>query len=144
MSCNVYFFNQSEWFIVSMSQTTFGVWVANGRVVRLPQDASDETLGKGVLDLLASSQTGVAHPTDGKAFRQQYKDSLGVKNVNKFERGSLLLAVQQAADSFTITPYRTEKQGHMELPDKLGLDASDPAQLGAGIRECLGRCKMAV
>src|SRR5262245_16621451 len=115
------FLTADAWLVVSMSQTTYGVWVANFHVIRLPADRTDENLGNAVLDMLAQSQQRVPHPKDWTDFNRRYLDSLGVKNLNTFETESKLIAVESDGNHLTLTPnrHRGRQQGYEPLKSKV-------------------------
>ena len=130
------FLTADAWLVVSMSQTTYGVWVANFHVIRLPADGADENLGDAVLEMLAQSQQRVPHPKDWINFNRRYLDSLGVKNLNKFEAESKLIAVESDGSRLTLTPnrHRGRQQGYEPLKSKVSVADMNAAAVGRAIR----------
>ncbi len=130
------FLGADAWVIVGMSQTTYGVWVANFNVQRLPADCTDEALGDAVLRMLAQSQTRAPHPKDWTDFNRRYLDSLGVKSLSKFEAESKLISVESDGARLTLTPnrHRGRQQGHEPLKLKSVVTDLTAAPVGRAVR----------
>lgn len=130
------FLTADAWLVVSMSQTTYGVWAANFRVIRLPADCTDENLGDAVLEMLAQSQQRMPHPTDWADFNRRYLDSLGVKNLNTFESASKLISVESDGSRLTLTPnrHRGRQQGYEPLKTKTSVTDLTATVVGQSVR----------
>lgn len=130
------FVTADGWLVVSMSQTTYGVWAANFGVIRLPSACTDEQLGDAVLEMLAQSQTRMPHPSDWSEFNRRYLDSLGVKNLNKFEADSKLISVESDGSRLTLTPnrHRGRQHGYEPLKSKIVVTDVNAAAVGRAVR----------
>ena len=130
------FLTADAWVVVGMSQTTYGVWIANFQVRRLAMGCDDDELGNAVLETLAQSQQRVPHPKDWTDFNRRYLDSLGVKNLNTFEAESKLIAVESDGNRLTLTPnrHRGRQQGYEPLKSKVIVTDMAAAAVGRAIR----------
>src|SRR5262245_54150756 len=135
------FLTAEVWLIVSMSQTTYCRSSATFHVIRLPTDRTDHNLGDAVLEMLAQSQARMPHPKDWTDFNRRYLDSLGVKNLNKFEAESKLIAVESDGDRLTLTPnrHRGRQQGHEPLKSKVIVTDMTAAAVGCAVRALPGQ-----
>jgi hypothetical protein len=130
------FLTADAWVVVGMSQTTYGVWIANFQVRRLALDSRDDELGNAVLEILAQSQQRVPHPKDWTDFNRRNLDSLGVKNLNKFESESKLIAVESDGSRLALTPnrHRGRQQGYEPLKSKICVTELTGMAVGQGVR----------
>lgn len=140
---NIYLWQDREWVITSMSQTTFGVWIANSAVQRRPKECADTDLGEAILGSLNESQTGVPHPTDWKALRLSYVKNLGIKSVDKFELKCRLVGVLRRGALITLTPNKNggARSGFTPLTPSIRVESPNPDALGKSVRACVERCE---
>jgi hypothetical protein len=129
--------------IVSWSKTEAGFWIPNDFVHVLASGCDDATLGTVVLEALDKSAEGVQTPPPNDLRFSQLLNALGVRSRSEYYRRLKLVEVARG-DSIVLTPMdnRGIREGFVPLESTRArelelLSESEPARLGASIRETL-------
>lgn len=125
--------------VSSESRTTDGVWITAEPCIRLPTDCSSAELGKAALAALATSKTGVAHPTDWKGVVQPLLMATGVKSWSALAKIALCVAIEASTDGMVLVPTHNlgGREGYepkTELAVRVNRTAS-AATLGTALRD---------
>lgn len=130
------------------SQTTHGVWITAAPQCKLAVDASPETLGRAVTNMLKGSERGVSHPAQddwGKAFTPML-ELAGVKSWAAFARHALNVSIRTDSDteSLIIEPWENAgtKMGFIPISDvsvSVRMDAP-PEEIGEAIKKAMQLC----
>jgi hypothetical protein len=148
--CAVYLL-AGDYIIISTSETSAGVGIAQAPVVRIGGSSTSAALGEAVLDALQRSQTGVPHPSDWAALDREMKTALNAVKVSSFmrlHRQASSVDVDADDEVVTLTPmrnggYKGPDRGFSGLPFKarrLRRGAST-AEVGAAIVDAFQLCE---
>jgi hypothetical protein len=137
------YLTESEWVLTSMSQTTAGVWIANGVIHRLAAACADLELGSALLESLEASVIGAPHPANLSAHQREFRAKLGVLSFERFVDQSRMLAVHGVHETILLTPHRNRghRLGFEPLANKLTVPAAAALALGRAVRQCADRCE---
>jgi hypothetical protein len=133
--------------VCPLSTTDTGLLVASDPHFVIPSDASQEALGKFVIDALAVAGKTIPHPTDWKALSTIRLQAAGVKSEVVFQRRARLVTVEADNESLAIEPShnggtkgdtkgfygKSENRFHIPRP-------APPNELGAWIHAAFLQC----
>jgi hypothetical protein len=130
------------WYLNSDSQSN-GALIAGPSFLKLPLDATCESLGNGIKTVINASLADVPFPTDwGPVFRPAL-DLAGVKSWSEFARNAQCVGVKGTESAIVILPWRKDRGSFFPLPDlefQLSANAS-PEEVGKAVQRGIELCK---
>jgi len=96
--------------ITPLSMTTAGVWIASSPAVSVAEDKVRSVLGVAVLDALAASQHGVAHPSqaDWEKVAEPVLKLANAKSWNAFAMGAKCVGIELSTNRVSFVPRKNE------------------------------------
>lgn len=133
---------RGQFYACAMSRTVEWLWIAGPPFLEAAGDATDEELGRLVLDALEGSRQDVAHPpvADLERVLDPLVELAGVKSYRTFEKGARLVEALEQGGVVTLTPTRNAgRDGFLPLEGSaVTVDSSDDAgAVGSGLRATL-------
>ncbi len=134
------------WYFHADSTTTVGVGIGTPPNIKLRNDASDEALGRAVLEALAGSKEGVPHPTpkEGEKLFKPMLDLAGVKTWAAFAKNASSVDIRVDDQGLNIEPWKNEgaKMGFVPIP---GVSvrtplASSASEIGVALKKAIALC----
>lgn len=126
-------------------QATSGIHLGGEPVTVLESHVADEELGRGLLQALSASKTGVPLPADWSQVVRHEQLAAGVRSWASFVRGTSYCSAERDDSRIHLLPSRNagSREGFIHLPAvALSLErGTSPAQLGVAIRAALMRCE---
>jgi len=93
-----------KYFVATSSQTRDGFWMADGSVAVIGKgDAAG--LNRAVRFALQRSKGGIQAPKDWSAWKNPVLEAAGYKRFSAFEKGALLVGIDEKADRISFMPY---------------------------------------
>jgi hypothetical protein len=135
----------SKVLVFPSNKATTGLHIDGVPVFVLPSAASDEELGKAVVEALGKSKSGLPHPDPNDRTLPPVCEAVGVKSWSSFARGALYCSLRAASGKLSIDPTRREGSSFFFMPDPdlavvIPFPAA-PSDLGSAVRLALSRCK---
>lgn len=136
--------------VLAESLSVDGAWIFNGFAERIAAAAADEDLGAAVLRGLATSTTGVAHPSDWSTFNREAEVQLqrvGVCSFAQLHRQARCVRVDRVGGSVKVTPHASggasgPGRGFHELEALTEVvEPKSEARVGAMVRAALELCR---
>jgi len=104
----------------------------------VPRSASDEELGKAVIDAIEGFTLMTEHLSDElvEAAAAELLATVGVKSRETFERGASLLHVEEQSGKWTVQPWGRQRGYWIPLHEGtyIKVNAPSAADVGAAIR----------
>lgn len=127
--------------------TEAGFLLAAEPYVVFSLEASNEAIGRAVLDALSSSEKVLPTPTDWKAYSAIRHKAAGVKSEITFQLKAKLVSVEASADGISFEPTHNggtkgdEKgfHGKRELRVRIP-SSSEPQEIGSQLLLALRKC----
>jgi hypothetical protein len=140
-SANVYK-RESELIVASYSKTTAGLWVMNGWLRQLHQEADDESLGVVIVSALDASENDIDVPVVDPNPDAPLLKMLGLRSYGVFMVGTQCVRISRDGDTIQVTPKRNGggRNGFTELTDRIERLETPTAQpIGTAVRDGLQR-----
>ena len=133
--------------VLRIDLTFMGIPIWPDEPVVFPDDIDNQGLGAAIRRELDSRRLGLPSPTmlGWEAVGQAMSARLGVASVDDFVRQSRMVSAARDADGFVVTPIDTSGSPESVRLDALAVRAeeADDGELGALVRESLGRARCA-
>jgi hypothetical protein len=129
---------EQDFVLWSHSQTTDGLRIALGPVVKLPATATDAELVVAIRTVLDGSRTGVDPPDPFEGWMHVLAVA-GVKSERAFNKGSRSVGIQEEMDgTIMLNPRRPEGGGWMGMNDGvIILNKPSAAELAPAVRRAI-------
>jgi hypothetical protein len=124
------------------SETTSGVWIANGPVYVADVDQSDE-IRRNILDALRQSIRGVPHPgpSEWKAIQAPMLEAAGTRTWAALAKGSKAIGLECDGDIVTMVPSSNyENDGGSEISDRALKSELSAGNIGDQLVEAFNAC----
>lgn len=131
---------ESELIVASYSKTTAGLWVMNGWLRQLHQEADDEGLGETILSALDASENDTAVSVPDPNPDAPLLKMLGLRSYGVFMVGTQCVRVSRDGDTTQVTPKHNKggQNGFTELTDRTArLETATAQQIGTAVRDGL-------
>jgi hypothetical protein len=101
---------QGNWYIVSSSLTSDGVWLNSGSVSKVSDTADPAHKGQLILAALRGSKEGVPHPVDFELATAAVLEVIGCRSWSELECQAQTVTVQFDGNEFVLTPWKRGKK----------------------------------
>ena len=131
---------ESELIVASYSKTSAGLWVMNGWLRQLHQEATDDGLGAVIVSALDASENDIDVPVVDPNPDTTLLKMLGLRSYGVFMVGTQCVRVSRDGSTIQVTPKRNGggRNGFTELTDRTErLEAPTDRQVGAAVRGSL-------